>query len=57
MLVLGSHGHGGIEGFIHGETVASVHHSVRIPLLIVPSSGTEPALQPFEKEAVERGRH
>jgi manganese transport protein len=47
MLVLGSHGHGGLEGLIHGETVAGVHHNVRIPLLIVPSSGTEPALQPF----------
>jgi len=56
MLVLGSHGHGGVEGIIRGETVASVHHNVRIPLLIVPSAGTEPALQPFMKNAVETRR-
>lgn len=46
MLVMGSHGHGGVGGIFHGETVAGVHHNIRIPLLVVPASGTEPALQP-----------
>lgn len=45
MLVMGSHGHGGVGGIFYGETVARVHHNIRIPLLVVPTSGTEPALQ------------
>ena len=44
MLVMGSHGHGGIGAIFYGETVTGVHHSIRIPLLVVPTSGTEPAL-------------
>lgn len=35
MLVMGAHGHRGVEDFIHGETVNSVRHKVKIPVLIV----------------------
>ncbi len=35
MLVMGAHGHKGVEDFIHGETVNSVRHKVKIPVLIV----------------------
>jgi manganese transport protein len=44
LLVVGSHGHGGVEGLLYGETVARVHHRIRVPLLVVPATGTEPAL-------------
>jgi len=35
MLVMGAHGHKGVEDFIHGETVNSVRHRVKIPVLVV----------------------
>ncbi len=35
MLVLGSHGHKGVEDVIFGQTVNSVRHAISIPLLIV----------------------
>ncbi len=35
MLVLGSHGHKGIEDLIFGQTVNSVRHAIAIPVLIV----------------------
>ena len=44
LLVMGSHGHGGVGGLIYGETVAKVHHNIRIPMLVVPSAESEPAL-------------
>ncbi len=44
MLVMGSHGHGGVGAIFYGETVTGVHHNIRIPLLVVPTSGAEPAL-------------
>ena len=37
MLVMGSHGHQGIGDYIHGETVETVRHQVRIPVLVIPS--------------------
>jgi manganese transport protein len=37
LLVMGSHGHGRMEGLLYGETVARVHHRIRVPLLVVPS--------------------
>jgi manganese transport protein len=43
LLVMGSHGHGRIESLLHGETVARVHHCIRIPLLVVPSDDGYPA--------------
>jgi manganese transport protein len=44
LLVMGSHGHGGVGGLIYGETVAKVHHNIRVPLMVVPSAESEPAL-------------
>jgi len=35
MLVMGAHGHRGVEDFIHGETVDAVRHRIKIPVLIV----------------------
>ncbi|MBK8610514.1 MAG: Nramp family divalent metal transporter [Chitinophagaceae bacterium] len=35
MLVMGAHGHTGIEDFIYGETVNTVRHELKIPVLIV----------------------
>jgi manganese transport protein len=35
MLVMGSHGHAGIQDFIYGETVNTVRHELKIPVLIV----------------------
>jgi manganese transport protein len=37
LLVMGSHGHGRVESLVYGETVAHVHHRIRVPLLVVPS--------------------
>ena len=35
MLIAGAHGHTGIKDFIYGETVNSVRHELRIPVLVV----------------------
>ena len=35
MLVMGAHGHTGIQDFIYGETVNTVRHELKIPVLIV----------------------
>lgn len=35
MLVMGAHGHTGLKDFIYGETVNTVRHELRIPVLIV----------------------
>ncbi len=35
MMVMGAHGHKGVEDFIHGETVNSVRHRLKIPVLVV----------------------
>lgn len=35
MLVIGSHGHTGLKDFIYGETVNSVRHELKIPVLVV----------------------
>ena len=35
MLVLGAHGHTGFKDFIYGETVNSVRHELKIPVLVV----------------------
>jgi manganese transport protein len=46
LLVMGSHGHGRVESLVYGETVARVHHRIRVPLLVVPTredpAGPEP---------------
>lgn len=35
MLVLGSHGHRGVEDLIFGQTIDSVRHAITIPVLII----------------------
>jgi len=35
LLVMGAHGHTGIKDFIYGETVNTVRHELKIPVLIV----------------------
>lgn len=35
MLVIGAHGHRGLQDFIYGETVDAVRHALKIPVLIV----------------------
>jgi manganese transport protein len=35
LLVIGGHGHKGLQDFIHGETVNTVRHGLKIPVLVV----------------------
>ncbi len=35
LLVMGAHGHAGFKDFIYGETVNTVRHELKIPVLIV----------------------
>lgn len=35
MLVMGAHGHTGLKDFIYGETVNTVRHELKIPVLVV----------------------
>jgi manganese transport protein len=35
MLVVGAHGHTGLKDFIYGQTVNSVRHELKIPVLVV----------------------
>ncbi len=35
MLVIGAHGHGSFRDFVYGETVNTVRHELRIPVLVV----------------------
>ncbi len=35
LLVIGAHGHSGLKDFIYGETVNSVRHELKIPILVV----------------------
>jgi manganese transport protein len=35
MLVIGSHGHTGLKDFIFGETVNTVRHELKVPVLVV----------------------
>jgi manganese transport protein len=43
LLVMGSHGHRGLEDLVYGQTVTVVRHAVTIPLLIVRAQGSERA--------------
>jgi manganese transport protein len=43
MLVMGSHGHRGLDDLVHGQTVSAVRHAVAIPVLVVRSHGRERA--------------
>ena len=35
MLVIGAHGHSGLQDFIHGQTINTVRHELKIPVLVV----------------------
>ena len=35
MLVIGAHGHRGIKDLIYGETIETVRHELKIPVLVV----------------------
>jgi manganese transport protein len=35
MLVVGAHGHTGLKDFIYGETINTVRHELKIPVLVV----------------------
>lgn len=35
MLVIGAHGHSGLQDFIHGQTINTVRHDLKIPVLVV----------------------
>ena len=43
LLVLGSHGHRGLEDLFYGGTVTGVRHAVDIPVLVVRARGVEQA--------------
>ena len=35
MLVIGAHGHSGIKDLLYGETINTVRHELKIPVLVV----------------------
>jgi manganese transport protein len=35
MLVIGAHGHAGIKDWLYGQTIDSVRHELKIPVLVV----------------------
>jgi len=35
MLVIGAHGHSGIKDLLYGQTISSVRHELKIPVLVV----------------------
>ena len=43
MLILGSHGHRGLDDLVFGQTVSAVRHAIDIPVLVVRSYGRERA--------------
>lgn len=43
MLVMGSHGHSGLNDIVFGQTVSAVRHALDIPVLVVRSYGKEQA--------------
>jgi manganese transport protein len=43
MLIMGSHGHRGLDDLVFGQTVSAVRHAIDIPVLVVRSYGREKA--------------
>jgi manganese transport protein len=39
MLILGSHGHRGLEDMVYGQTVSRVRHALKIPVMVVRARG------------------
>ena len=48
LLILGSHGHRGLDDLVFGQTVSTVRHAIDIPVLVVRSYG---------RESAQRSRH
>jgi manganese transport protein len=42
-LVMGSHGHQGVEDLVFGHTVTRVRHAVKVPVLVIRTAGQERA--------------
>lgn len=42
LLVMGAHGHKGIQDIVFGQTINAVRHGVDVPLLIVKNEGAKP---------------
>ncbi len=43
MLIMGSHGHRGMDDIVFGQTVSTVRHAIDIPVMVVRSHGQEKA--------------
>jgi len=43
LLVMGAHGHRGVQDLVFGQTINAVRHALDVPLLIVRSDTAEPA--------------
>ncbi len=43
MMIMGSHGHRGLNDLVFGQTVSAVRHALNIPVLVVRSYGLERA--------------
>jgi manganese transport protein len=39
LLIMGAHGHKGIQDIVFGQTINAVRHSLDVPLLIVRNEG------------------
>jgi manganese transport protein len=39
LVILGGHGHRGVGDFVHGTTVDRLRHRIRVPVLVVPTTG------------------
>ena len=39
LLIMGAHGHKGIQDIVFGQTINAVRHSLDVPLLIVRHEG------------------
>jgi manganese transport protein len=47
-LVMGSHGHQGVEDLVFGHTVTRVRHAVKVPVLVIRTAGQEMAQHAVE---------
>ncbi len=56
MLIMGSHGHRGLDDLVFGQTVSAVRHGVDIPVLVVRSYGREQAQRSRIIEKGSRGQ-
>ena len=50
LLVMGGHGHRGVEDLFHGTTVTALRHRLAIPVMVVPRPGLRRGRIPPERE-------